>query len=293
VNLFINKWAALFLVLSTCLLGAQEKIHLVYLGFTPGEGFWERDWMGEILSGIDAPICDVPNPHYDIFLNRSLLVTSSATPWDKLYSYIQKCNAKRLKYGLILLNDETYACSNRLYSAVPFVVRNYWHKNFQKFPNLLCIPLGYKTGFSKNFSEPLKTSAYRSYTWSFAGQFTKSNRRLMIHAMQQIPNHYVHGIQSFGAHDSLLTQDCRNLLLDSVFVPCPRGGWNLDSFRVSEALEAGCIPIVEKTPFDYFGKFYGNYPCLAVSSWYEAPPLIQALLADPEQLENLRQTCHT
>jgi len=52
----------------------------------------------------------------------------------------------------------------------------------------------------------------------------------------------------------------------------------LDSFRIYEALEAGCIPIVERRPgFDYFAEIYGNHPFPSVLDWNEAVTLIAHL----------------
>src|SRR5258705_4825272 len=86
--------------------------------------------------------------------------------------------------------------------------------------------------------------------------------------------------------------DYARLMSDTIFPPC-RAGWeNLDSFRVCEAFEAGCIPIVERRPaYDYFRHLMGNNPALAVQSWSEAPALIRALTADAQALEERRLLC--
>jgi hypothetical protein len=66
----------------------------------------------------------------------------------------------------------------------------------------------------------------------------------------------------------------------------------LDSFRVCEALEAGCIPIVERRPFyDYFRHLLGDHPMLTVADWGEAPGLIAALRKDKGALDRRRLAC--
>jgi hypothetical protein len=72
---------------------------------------------------------------------------------------------------------------------------------------------------------------------------------------------------SFNGPDSLSIEEYRNLFLNTTFMPCPKGCWNFDCFRVCEALECGCISIVEKIPFDYFQRLMGDYPFLAVNTW--------------------------
>ena len=115
----------------------------------------------------------------------------------------------------------------------------------------------------------------------------------MINYMKMIPGHFIYETFAWADANSLSTQDYRQLLLDTIFVPCPTGWWNLDSFRVCEALECGCLPIVEKKPFDYFSKLFGSrYPFLSVESWDQAPDLINKLLADPVRLEHARKQCH-
>ncbi len=158
--------------------------------------------------------------------------------------------------------------------------------------NVLAFPLGYMQGFWNQRSlKPSLVSSERKYTWSFAGQIEKSTRREMILHMKKIPNFKIHETGSFRGSDGLAIDSYRDILLNTVFVPCPRGFWNLDSFRVYEALESGCIPIVEKAPIDYFTQFYGVHPFLSVSSWEEAEPLIEALQSDPECLERKRVEC--
>jgi hypothetical protein len=116
----------------------------------------------------------------------------------------------------------------------------------------------------------------------------------MIQNMRKIPKYYIHETFDFNAPDALSAANYRDLLLESIFVPCPRGWWNLDSFRLSEALECGCIPIVENAPFDYFSRLFGeSYPFPSLTSWNELTRIIRPLLAQPERLEKLRQDCYT
>jgi hypothetical protein len=82
-----------------------------------------------------------------------------------------------------------------------------------------------------------------------------------------------------------------------------------DSFRWAEALEQGCIPIVEDDPPlgsplcerpmqcthndpNYFRRLLGeSFPFLVVREWGEAPHLLRALLADPHRLHRLFEEC--
>jgi hypothetical protein len=78
---------------------------------------------------------------------------------------------------------------------------------------------------------------------------------------------------------------------DSIFVPCPRGAISMDNFRVTEALEGGCIPIVEKS--DYWFQMHGNdFPALQITDWNSVPDVIAGYLINPMELENLRSKCN-
>ncbi len=90
----------------------------------------------------------------------------------------------------------------------------------------------------------------------------------------------------------LAIADYARLMSDALFAPCPAGWENLDSFRVCEAFEAGCIPIVEKrAAYDYFRHLMGDNPALAVERWSEAPQLIRTMMENSVALEERRLLC--
>jgi hypothetical protein len=95
----------------------------------------------------------------------------------------------------------------------------------------------------------------------------------MLSAMSSVEGGHVHGTSALNprsltpeqreaADAPLNIEDYAQLLSETIFAPCPAGWENLDSFRVCEALEAGCIPIVERRPFyDYFRHLFGDHRC--------------------------------
>lgn len=267
----------------------RKKVNLIFQSFDPST-IYETDWIREILSELEVK--EIHDKNYEIFEDHSIIVLSEIDK-EKLNNYIDKLQKLNYKFGVIHISDELYQAPTDFYGKCSFVIRNYWHKNFLNQKNVHFFPLGYKQGFWRDFPKTeIKDSGHRKYTWSFAGQVAKSTRMSMINQMKTIPNYFFYEIFSFNAANSLKPGDYRDVLLDSIFVPCPRGWWNLDSFRVSEALECGCIPIVERTPFDYFEKFYGKYPFISVESWDGVPELINALRSDPLRLEQLRLECY-
>lgn len=253
---------------------------------------WETDWVREILSESNVTFREVFDGDYKTVLDHSVIVTSFPER-AKYKQYYQAFREKGYKFGIIHLSDEAYEHPIDFYAGAKFVLRNYWHRNFTQ-KNVFFFPLGYKEHFWREYpkDKPVPSVRNRKYAWSFAGQIDKSTRKAMYLNMKKIPNHYVHTIEHFGAPSMLAAEQYRDLLLNTMFVPCPRGNINLDSFRLSEALECGCIPIVEKSPEDYFANFFGSYPFLAVNDWKEAPAIVKQLLRDPVRLEALQNRCY-
>jgi hypothetical protein len=249
----------------------------------------EEAWIHELLDGFE--ITDIDDRNYKRFINNAIVVID-ADVYNHL-DYFKKLQAMNYTCGFILLGDERYGTPQSFHNYIPFVFRNYWHKEYARWDNVHFFPLGYISGFKHYNPDQVKTSAQREYLWSFAGQIVqKPTRKAMIAAMKNVPNYHIHEIFAYHGPNSLPVDEYQELLLNTIFVPCPTGWINLDSFRVYEALECGCIPIVEKKPLDYFGKYFGNHPFLVIESWDQAPTLIAEVLADPVRLEERRLACH-
>ena len=274
------------LLLLSSLNAAPKKIHLIWL-HDPNH-FWEKDWLPEILSEVHCEIDELADTNCEQFLDNSIFIIPDI-PSNKCKQHFSRCRAMGLKFGIIHLSDEFYAGSDDFYKHAVFVLRNYWHKKYLNMDNVSFFPLGYTYKFWNNFTGQITDSSHRKYTWSFPGHANKSTRLHMLANMILVPNYFVHDTSVARA---LASEQYRDLLLDSIFVPCPKGNWNIDSFRVTESLECGCIPIVETHPFDYYAKLLGSHPFPSVYTWDEAPALIAQLLANPEKLEKLRIDCY-
>lgn len=294
----MKKWplicAGLLLGFSLLFYFLQErpvrKIHLVWM-FDPA-GWWEGDWLRELLASNQYEIEEVVAPNKKVYLDHALYVTPLFHERKDLSTFFETLHQKGYKFGIVHLSDEHYNHSTKPYRYAKFVLRNCWTKKFTKSPKVLQFPLGYKTKFWDGLAtKETKPVSQRKHLASFAGQITKSTRQEMVHNMELLGDFFLYETAFFG--DGLPTGEYRDLLLESVFAPCPRGFSNLDTFRLCEALEAGCIPIVEKEPFDYYAcLFEDGYPFLAVRKWDDVSTLLNAeFLADKEGLERKRQEC--
>lgn len=281
--------AALFFVAS--FLNANESINLIWISGDPAIS-WEEDWIHEMLSEVQTDIHTIVDLNHEVFLDKSIIVTSAPNK-EKYRHYFSEYKKRGLKFGVIHLSDEIYDHPCDFYDDPLFIIRNYWHKKFANSKNVSFLALGYKRKFWDGFQGEIKNANDRKYNWVFAGQIEKFTRVSMINNMRKIPHYHIHETFDFNSPDALSATDYRDLLLESIFVPCPRGWWNLDSFRLSEALECGCIPIVENAPFDYFSKIFGkSYPFPCLRSWNEVPKVLRPLFFHPERIEKLRQDCY-
>lgn len=269
---------------------------LIWLNTKEGaHHWWEHDWVQEICNGL--VVKEIYDPAHNQFIDKAILVVSVMFKKDskKVFDYIEQYKQRKLKFIIIHLSDEFYATDTSFYKFAPLVIRNYWHKKYKNLSNVVFFPLGYRKEFCP--SEPpagsLNNANHRKYLWSFAGQVTKSTRQEMIKNMLKIKKGFTHIIDSFGSNASLGPVEYRNLLLQTTFVPCPRGWSNFESYRVYEALECGAIPIVEKEfTNDYFANLLGKYPFPALQKWHEVEKLISFYANNPMLLENLQMNCY-
>lgn len=255
--------------------------------------YWEEDWLKELTSGI--PLNTIDDKKYEIYRDRSIIVIGSnlsANEQSRLEQYFARLTKKKYKFGIIHLSDEYYTAPTHYYKDAQFVFRTFWHAKFKAEKNVTCIALGYKNGFWKNGKVTIPTVAERDFTWSFAGQLiNKPTRQQMIESMKGVPNGHIHETFTWNDPNALSVDQYRDLLLNTIFVPCGTGWVNLDTYRLYESLECGCIPIVENQPFDYFHEFLGENPFITVSSWDDAPDILNGLLSDPKKLEELQVRC--
>ena len=72
------------------------------------------------------------------------------------------------------------------------------------------------------------------------------------------------------------------------FIPCPNGFVHPETYRLYEALECGCIPIVEST-YQYYDRLFPNNPFIKVNKWSDARPIIKGW--EKNQIKKKREEC--
>lgn len=151
------------------------------------------------------------------------------------------------------------------------------------------IPIGARPG-TVEMVEYQRTSAMRTLSVMFAGQNTHIRRHELVSAIQDMAGDPRYGDVAWflttGFREGLTQDRYIAALLDTKIAPCPSGPHSLDSFRLYEALAAGCLPIIEThTPHGDEGEFWDalfgpERPIPRVADWRQALPLIAEEYAD-------------
>jgi hypothetical protein len=242
----------------------------------------EQPWFCWLLGDlIDEVIFD---PDYRIIEGPQIQVISgNHRHIVQRDAFLQQCRAASADLTLLHAGDEWFSGGYAVYRHVDRVIRT--HETWlARAPGIFTIPLGYPAGFTA--PDVLRPAADRHLLWSFAGQ-VKASRVAMAHALDRVqPGRLV----DTAKEASLSPVAYRSLLSDTLFLPCPMGNVMAETWRLYEALEFGCIPMVEKRwSIDYYDNLLGDAPFLRVSSWREGARTMQALAKDRARLNALQQ----
>jgi hypothetical protein len=172
-----------------------------------------------------------------------------------------------------------------VYRNFTFVLRNY-HARFFSHPGIRTLPLGWTNGSGKR--EEAALASQRRTVWTFAGN-RNWVRHQMVEELLRITPNCVRLCQS-GRLLPVCREEYLGWLRDAAFCPCPMENVVLETFRLYEALEAGCIPLVERRRgFDYFRLLLGENPLPSVMNWREGARSMQRLLCDRQVLDAHQQ----
>ena len=185
------------------------------------------------------------------------------------------------KIFLIHLGDEGGAEKKDLvYPLCEHIWRTFSLPMFKNFKNVTSIPIGYKCDPKKDKINILK----RNYKWSFLGTTHGSSRYDLLDKHKNIMPNFINLTEDFSGKKSMDTNDYYKILNNSIFVPIPHGYFHPETYRLYEALEAGCIPIIEN-PFKFFDNFLPNNPLPSVNSWKDSSTIIKKYLENKKDIE--------
>ena len=143
-------------------------------------------------------------------------------------------------------------------------------------------------GYPAGIHQKLPAENGRPLDWMFAGQVTHSRRKEFVHALSSVPVDYKNiflATDTFGS--GFAHEDYYRYMRQAKVVPCPSGPATPDSFRFAEALEAGCVPILDAYSPDhvpgYWDLVLGKHPFSVIEDWSTLPQVMAEILGDFER----------
>jgi hypothetical protein len=140
--------------------------------------------------------------------------------------------------------------------------------------NATFIPCGWPPG-TKEVLWAFRERDERHHDWFFAGQVTHERREECVAHLRDIPNGYL--VETDGFAKGLPRGTYLSYMRDSKVVPCPSGPHTPDTFRLYEALEAGCVPIVDTWPGGGFQPPTGLPAPFVTHTWGVAPAMVEEI----------------
>lgn len=140
-------------------------------------------------------------------------------------------------------------------------------------------------GYRPETHDVLKEVGYQEKTqdWFFAGQVNHARREQCVEQLRELPNGKLVETDGFGKEVMPYREYLENMAKSKI-VLCPSGIESPDNFRLYEALEAGCLPIVDafatnNQDWGFWRYLFGNdIPFPIIGYWDALPKLLPELL---------------
>jgi hypothetical protein len=254
-----------------------RAMHLNLIWSLTPQSLAEDDWIHWLFQ--DFRIVDHVAPRWDLFQNNSIYILSGA--YSRFPSWFLDGIRRVRGKGLFHLADESYAGGYEMYTNFDFVLRNYHSPIFEN-PGIMTLPLGFTNNMMNLSESPSATE--RKFLWSFAG-YKRAARVDMFENLKNVEPHKCYLYDGRGQQTWLDRVEFKALLADSVFSPCPMGNTVLESFRIYESLEMGCIPIIERRRWmPYYDRLMPGHPLPAFLSWREAREFVETVSSDQSRM---------
>ena len=234
-------------------------------------------WIFEILKKINFSIIDSEKN-----LNKEdTLIIIDSSPETKIEFY-NKINLTCSKVFLLHLGDETGAYDlSQIYSKCDFVFRPFCSSKYFNNEKVKCIPIGYKSGVTN------KKKRKRKYKWAFTGTPHKTSRHDLLFQLSDIKPFFCHRTEKFDTK-IISVEEMSEILSSTQFLPCPNGFFHPETYRLYEALECGCIPIVESA-YQYYDRLFPKNPFIKIDKWLDAKTIVNKLSI--EEINSKREEC--
>jgi len=246
---------------------------------------WMRPTLESVLEGYfikEVLLAEIGRPVRTIvveqnapvpFLNDALVVSFG----PNLANYLKQAKANGFRnIGLLHMADEFGDHDRAFYRDADYVLRNYWfeHALVQPHPEslgVMWIPNGYRTGVGPIMPQTMLATPERKIMGFFSGvlegRTRLEERQQMAQAVRDAKLPFlVAGTAGFGKGLGPVAYAAYLCMTRFALVPA---GNSPETIRLYEALEAGAIPIMVRSPFVSAPDALDNPPFLLIDSWAE------------------------
>jgi hypothetical protein len=260
------------------------SLDLTWIGWVNNQDDWLNFVLGEeVGTSSVVPSWPEPRPH------TLYCVDTNWFPLKRIPKDFLAACARTPGVGLFH-SDEWLIEDYNIYSHFAYVLRVHRAAAIAA-PGIMTLPLGWPNGGQGPDRASLKPATERQYSWFFAGNLFAS-RPAMLAAMLRVPNgqHLPFGRPQDALNTRLSPEDYRAVVAETIFIPSGMGNVVAETWRTYEALEAGCIPLLEKRwTMDYYRELLGPHPIPTFRNWSQAASFARDLLHRPADLLALQQ----
>ena len=180
------------------------------------------------------------------------------------------------------MGDETgpYDLSE-IYKKCYYIFRPFCSNKYFQNKKVKCIPIGYKSGIAD------RNNKVRKYKWAFTGTPHKSSRHDLLFQFSDTKPFFCHKTEKFNTK-IISIDEMSEVLSSTEFIPCPNGFFHPETYRLYEALQCGCVPIVENA-YKYYDRLFPDNPFIKVDKWIEAKTVIKGWGND--QIKKKQEEC--
>lgn len=191
----------------------------------------------------------------------------------------------KLKWSLVMIICDDEASFNTRFLCAPN--RIIWQQmpipgrhDFAK-RRIIC---GYPGDCKEILDQYDRHSIERPLNWFFSGQVNHSRRYQCCTQLEKRSDGFL--CKTAGFWQGLTRQEYYAKMVSAKVIPCPAGPVTPDTIRMAEALEAGCVPIIDEKPGarvfpnGFWPYVLGeNPPFPIVQNWTDLPRIMDEQLA--------------
>jgi hypothetical protein len=248
------------------------------------DSFWGKyhkknsdKWIHELLKKTKYNIIENTA---DLNKNDILIIIDSAV--EEKNEFYEKLKKNCSKIFLFHLGDESSSYDiSAVYRNCNYIWRPFCSSKYFENEKVKCIPIGYKSGLIN------KKKDTKKYKWAFTGTPHKSSRHDLLFQFSDIKPFFCHKTQKFNVK-IISVDEMSEILSSTEFMPCPNGFFHPETYRLYEALECECIPIVENA-YKYYDRLFPDNPFIKIDKWSEAKPIIASW--GSEEIKKKREEC--